>query len=637
MNASYPYRRKKPRSGAHPGAPAGPGPRADTAPGPRSASWTSRGPGPVATQPHASALRVRNFRLLLSSVGEEALGLRLGVSLARLRELEQGLNFGDETAHHLEFMLGLRSGFIDLVNPQLTDADVERLKSSPENDFAEADASSDARAPTTTLAMQADPALSGASETFEARPVEAPDSRLMPGLPPVSVGLAETPRAADSGASPEGFSTSAGPVALSLPSRPAPTLFPSGSSPAMAKTLSRTASSQTSASSAPGAPKRRRTAASTAELPASAAEPSSAPAAASVKKRAARPAASVSPVPARVEPATKPATQPSAPPAPGTRVRKAPSTGPRSAAVAAASPESAAPAPARVTANLRALAPAARSTPAVVGAAGSAPPPAPSLASSPAPTAVTGSVAGSVRVAGKKTPATAAIGPVDDEELRRRELRRANLALVSSRPGGKSQLGRLAGMSPANISHRLHGNTALDMESAAFFCERLELPEGWLDEAHTEADVPEHVWRLLAQHAAAPAHANPARPKQTIEAKRRRLPDDTVRAPAEIPALAQDGPTRVLAAQVGGMLRSPASEPVREAVGATQAAGAALRLHESTVPARGLGEPGESLTATGPALAPIAEALLKTLALKARQGRLTEEQALKLLTEVSLM
>ncbi len=626
MNASYPYRRKKPRSGVHPGAPAGPAPRADTAPGPRSAGWAPRGPGPIAAQPHASALRVRNFRLLLSTVGEEALGLRLGVSLARLRELEQGLNFGDETAHHLEFMLGLRSGFIDLVNPQLTAIDVERLKSAPENDFVETDAMVDRVSDPEPVARSTGPEV---PVSVAARTVPAALT-VSGGSPPRMTAPSSAPAALPVRVLP---SSAGPPVSTDVPPQVADTIASSssGSSPAMAQSSSRPAKAP---DTAPRTQKARRNATPEPQ-PATQAETP-------VKKRAAR---SVPKPP--IEPASEPAPpQSTATAAPRTSAssRKKSGIAPRAAASGLAPGANETPASTRVTANLRALAPAARSTPAAESAP-SAPPPAQPSPVSPAshiPTPSTGPVTGSVRMAGKKTPATAAVGPVDDEELRRRELRRANLALVSSRPGGKSQLGRLAGMSPANISHRLHGNTALDEESAAFFCERLELPEGWLDAPHTEDEVPAHVWGLLAQHAAAPAHANPSRPKQTIEAKRRRMPNEAPRAPADIPALAQSGPTLALAERVGSAPRSTAPEPLREAAGV--ALGTAAASSRPTPPAFGSGAPArgessvtESVENPNPELAPIAEALLKTLALKARQGRLTEEQALKLLTEVSLM
>ncbi len=97
-----------------------------------------RGPRPVgpAEPPKnlASALRVKNFRQLLEVAGEEQLAVALDITLHRIRELGEGLNFSSETTHHIETTLGLTSGFMDQVNPTLTDEDIQRLKSAPKQE-----------------------------------------------------------------------------------------------------------------------------------------------------------------------------------------------------------------------------------------------------------------------------------------------------------------------------------------------------------------------------------------------------------------------------------------------------------------------------------------------------------------------
>lgn len=77
----------------------------------------------------ASALKVKNFRKLLEVAGEENLGVALDLTMHRVKELAEGVNFSDEMTHHIETTLELSSGFLDQVNPVLTTQDIERLKS----------------------------------------------------------------------------------------------------------------------------------------------------------------------------------------------------------------------------------------------------------------------------------------------------------------------------------------------------------------------------------------------------------------------------------------------------------------------------------------------------------------------------
>lgn len=84
----------------------------------------ARGPRPGVPQPEpqptalAEALWTKNLRVLSEVGGEENLALLLDMPLPRIKQLLEGKNFSEETAFHIEMMLGL-SGFLEKLNPQL--------------------------------------------------------------------------------------------------------------------------------------------------------------------------------------------------------------------------------------------------------------------------------------------------------------------------------------------------------------------------------------------------------------------------------------------------------------------------------------------------------------------------------------
>lgn len=79
-------------------------------PGPRYGA-----PPPVAK---ASVVRTVNFRRLAEAAGgAEALGSMLDMTIGRLKALEEGQDFSDETAFHLELELNLPSGWFDQKDP----------------------------------------------------------------------------------------------------------------------------------------------------------------------------------------------------------------------------------------------------------------------------------------------------------------------------------------------------------------------------------------------------------------------------------------------------------------------------------------------------------------------------------------
>jgi hypothetical protein len=457
----------------------------------------------------ASAIRLKNFRQLHELVGEENLAMALDFPLQRVRELHEGINFSDETTFHLENTLGLRSGYFDQVNPQLSDDDVKRLKSPLEH------ASPAERLP------------------------EPPNQQEIP-VPHSVKSANET--------SPQSKAAMANPVA-----HPKANGAPSKKSPKQ-KTVAPTAEDQQSLLT-------------------------------------------------QDTPESTVATAPTA---------------------AAAAPAPAAPAPA---------APAPASTPA---------------ATAPA--------------------AHAAPGGIDTDELRLREVRRGNLMLITQQPGSKSHLGRITDMSPANISHRLHGNKHFDNDTAQMFCEKLKLPEGWFNEPHEIDDVPAHVFELLggspranvpsnrggrpsttrrssSQAAAAPA-PTPAAPPAALDMPATRDAGPALRH-AGIASASQLSPEPALSMGPSlSSVRPAATRPQPAAMAQPAPAPAAYAPEPAAAPAPVQAAPmavaapapaaspiAAVLAAPGEALNPIAEALIKTLALKARQGKLTEENAFKFLTE----
>jgi hypothetical protein len=446
----------------------------------------------------ASAIRLKNFRQLHELIGEENLAMALDFSLQRVRELHEGINFSDETTFHLENTLGLRSGYFDQVNPQLSDDDVKRLKSPLEH----------------------------------ASPAER---------------LPEPPNQQEI------------PVPHSVKSE---TAAPTQAKAAMAHPAAH-------AQAANGTPAKR-----------------SAP-----KQKAGAPTAQD-----------------------------------QQSLLAQDSQES------TVATNLASAAPA----------------PAPAPARAPA--------------------ASAAPGGIDTDELRLREVRRGNLMLITQQPGSKSHLGRVTSMSPANISHRLHGNKHFDNETAQMFCEKLKLPEGWFNEPHELEDVPPHIFEMLGgspranvpsnrggrpstgrrSSSAAAAPSTPAAPPAALDMPATRDAGPALQH-AAISQTAQPEPVPEPALSAGPSLSSVRPTATRQqpaAMAQPAAAPAAYAPAPAPAPVAAEAAPAPAvmtapaaspiaavLAAPGEALNPIAEALIKTLALKARQGKLSEDAAFKFLSE----
>ena len=260
--------------------------------------------------------------------------------------------------------------------------------------------------------------------------------------------------------------------------------------------------------------------------------------------------------------------------------------------------------------------------------------------------------------ASPKTPQQQPLALSDSAEVE--NIRRANLHVLTSRNGSKVRLGVVMEMSGFNIADRLHGKKRMDSVEANRFTEQLGLPTGWLDTPRSDAEIPESVSRMLTPASRGRVSAQQHEPlaPATNDGVQEKFADGKVRMRRERATVLDDSESP-----------SPASADDEENTGkiivSPQAhvndfpEGVARRSPEesdSEAPAATLATP-ESLPASAtpqqiPAplpfasvtsldnlhgIAPIAEALIKTLAGKARTGRLDELKALELLQQAVLL
>lgn len=231
-----------------------------------------------------------------------------------------------------------------------------------------------------------------------------------------------------------------------------------------------------------------------------------------------------------------------------------------------------------------------------------------------------------------------------------REIRRNNLHLLTKEPGAKSELARLTGLSPANISHRLHGNKHFDDDTVQFFSKKLGLSDDWFNTAHEDGEVPPEVRTRLKEKT--PAETPPPRPAPV------KVFSGTISTGLGAARRTEDGIAAPYANNPpAGPRIAPPQAPVRKVLARSAPETIARRGHPKSAEARMSAPPEQqselalmdappTVTSTpirpspvveavqsGSALGAIAEALIKTLAAKSRQGRLSEEAALKLLTD----
>ncbi|SAK57322.1 hypothetical protein AWB76_02433 [Caballeronia temeraria] len=239
-------------------------------------------------------------------------------------------------------------------------------------------------------------------------------------------------------------------------------------------------------------------------------------------------------------------------------------------------------------------------------------------------------------------------------------IRRANLHVLTTRNGSKVRLGVVMALSGSNMAHRLHGKKRMDDAEASRFTERLGLPAGWLDTPRSEAEIPESVSRLLTpaargrasvQHDEPPALATQNSAQSKRAAAKARQGDSHLDGQGAAQSLRSANVQRaketipVPLDQVGA---ASGESPVRSLDDTEQHVPPVSSVAPVTIepaPASTLPErkaaslPTPSVTSLDNlhGIEPIAEALIKTLAGKARTGRLDELKALELLQQAILL
>ncbi|BDC45994.1 hypothetical protein [Paraburkholderia terrae] len=261
-----------------------------------------------------------------------------------------------------------------------------------------------------------------------------------------------------------------------------------------------------------------------------------------------------------------------------------------------------------------------------------------------------------------RTPQQQPLALSDSAEVE--NIRRANLRLLTNRNGSKVRLGVVMEMSGFNIADRLNGKKRMDSVEASRFTERLRLPVGWLDSPRTEAEIPESVSDMLAPaprgRASVQQHEPPAPPtidgakadraggKARIRRERAiALPDSDSPSAVSLD-VAEDKAAIVVSLRanvddsVDDLERSV--EESDQAIPAATSVAAVSMPESLPIPATPQQNPDSLPVATVVTgldtlhgIEPIAEALLKTLAGKARTGRLDEIKALELLQQVVLL
>jgi hypothetical protein len=187
----------------------------------------------------------------------------------------------------------------------------------------------------------------------------------------------------------------------------------------------------------------------------------------------------------------------------------------------------------------------------------------------------------------------------------------------------------------------------MDDAEANRFTERLGLPAAWLDIPRSVSDIPESVSALLD-----PLSGRPASDQQDLSAairpeaavarkfagKKAKTASDRHAQPSEPDHASDAAVTKAVVEQLDPVLAPTSDLAIRQTVDNDVPPSASDQQPAPASVAEVIAEPRRSASVTSLddliGIEPIAEALIKTLAGKARTGRLDETKALELLRQI---
>jgi hypothetical protein len=225
--------------------------------------------------------------------------------------------------------------------------------------------------------------------------------------------------------------------------------------------------------------------------------------------------------------------------------------------------------------------------------------------------------------------------------------RRANLHVLTSRKGSKARLSAVMSISASNLDNRLYGQKRMDDAEASRFTERLGLPTAWLDIPRSVTDIPDSVSAQLD-----PQSGRPASDQQELSAAIRTETAVTRKSTGRKAKTANDRPAQLSEAQHASdsaatkaiveqrdPVRPPTSDlAIQQTVDNDVSSPASPQQPAPASVTEVIAKPRRSAPVTSlddlVGIEPIAEALIKTLAGKARTGRLDEMKALELLQQI---
>jgi hypothetical protein len=226
-------------------------------------------------------------------------------------------------------------------------------------------------------------------------------------------------------------------------------------------------------------------------------------------------------------------------------------------------------------------------------------------------------------------------------------IRRSNLHVLTSRKGSKVRLSAVMSISASNLDNRLYGQKRMDDAEASRFTERLGLPTAWMDIPRSVADIPESVSALLDPQSDRPASGQQKlsaaiRPEAAVArksaAKKAKTASERYARPFEADHASDAAVTKAVVEPLDPVLPPASDLAIRQTVDNVVPPPAS---HQQSAPAsvsEVIAEQRRSPSVTSLddliGIEPIAEALIKTLAGKARTGRLDEMKALELLRQI---